>query len=194
VLLLLARHGEADGDGDDAALTGPGRRQAALLGARLAGHDLAAVRHSPLTRAAQTAALVGAHLPRVPVVADELLGDYVPFVPDPPPSPWATFFDGVFAEERDAGAAQAAAAIERYARAAGDSAELIVTHSFLIAWFVRHALEAPPARWMGLNAANTALTVIRYRPRRPPALVTFNDLSHLPADLQWTGFPPELRP
>lgn len=47
--LYLARHGDAGGEG--AELTGVGRRQAALLGRRLAGVPLAAVHHGPLGRA-----------------------------------------------------------------------------------------------------------------------------------------------
>lgn len=87
----------------------------------------------------------------------------------------------------------AAAAIEEHAApTTTDTHELIITHSFLIAWFVRHALDAPDARWLGLNAANCALTVILYRPHRPPTLMLFNDTSHLPPGLRWTGFPPEL--
>ena len=92
-----------------------------------------------------------------------------------------------------AGAALAATAIERHAGPGPtDTHELVVTHSFLIAWFVRDALGAPPERWLGLNAANAALTVIRYDAERGPALLQFNDLSHLPPELHWTGFPPHL--
>jgi hypothetical protein len=51
-----------------------------------------------------------------------------------------------------------------------------------------------PARWLGMNFCNTALTVIRYAPERPPSILLFNDQSHLPEILRWTGFPPALRP
>ncbi|NUV51307.1 histidine phosphatase family protein, partial [Streptomyces sp. CAI-78] len=68
-----------------------------------------------------------------------------------------------------------------------------VTHAFLAAWLVRDALDAPAWRWIGLNHANTGLTVLRYTPGRPAALMLFNDLGHLPEELRWTGFPPELR-
>lgn len=43
-----------------------------------------------------------------------------------------------------------------------------------IAWLVRHALDAPPARWLGLKSATTGLTVIEYRNGLPPTLVMFN--------------------
>jgi serine/threonine-protein phosphatase PGAM5 len=124
----------------------------------------------------------------VPLLVDATVGDYVPFAPDPLPP----FLAEVPPDELARGAALAAAAVDAFARP--DAApELIVTHSFLIAWFVRHALDAPPERWVGLNAANAALTTIRYTPGRPPALLTFNDMSHLPEALHWTGFPPALR-
>jgi probable phosphoglycerate mutase len=87
--------------------------------------------------------------------------------------------------ERAEGARLAAAAIERFAIPSKEKRhELIVTHNFLVAWFVRDALGGPPARWLGLNQGNCALTVIRYRPDRPPALITFNDGGHLPPELR----------
>lgn len=75
-----------------------------------------------------------------------------------------------------------------------DGSELIVTHNFLIGWFVRHALDAPDERWMGLNQCNGGLTVILYRTGQPASLVSFNDVGHLPPSLRWTGFPAEIVP
>ncbi|MBO3102328.1 hypothetical protein [Cellulomonas fengjieae] len=49
------------------------------------------------------------------------------------------------------------------------------------------------SRWLGLNSGNTALTVLTYRRGLPPTLVMFNDMSHLPAELRWTGFPTTAR-
>jgi probable phosphoglycerate mutase len=194
-LLYLARHADADADSPPAGLSEAGRRQAGLLGERLAGVPFGAVWHGPLPRAAQTAQLVARHLPGVPLHPDELVGDYPPSAPDPAdlPPAYAAFLDGLSAAELTRGPELAAAAIERFTRPDGPP-ELIVTHAFLVAWFVLHALDAPPARWLGLNASNAALTVIRYRVDRPPALHLFNDMTHLPSGLHWTGFPPALRP
>ena len=75
-----------------------------------------------------------------------------------------------------------------------DAHEVLITHAYPIAWLIRHALDAPAARWLGLNSANAALTVIENRPELPPSIVMFNDMSHLRADLQWTGFPKTLCP
>jgi hypothetical protein len=62
-----------------------------------------------------------------------------------------------------------------------------VSH-FVIGWFVRYVLDAPWWRWMGLNQFNCALTIIKVSDGEPPALVTFNDIGHLPADPR--GEPP----
>ncbi|MFG3699729.1 histidine phosphatase family protein [Micromonospora sp. NPDC047620] len=57
---------------------------------------------------------------------------------------------------------------------------MVVTHTFLIAWFVRHALDAPERRWLGFNAHNGGLTVIRYRSggRRPWSPSTTSPTCH----------------
>ncbi|MBB5958627.1 putative phosphoglycerate mutase [Saccharothrix tamanrassetensis] len=203
--LYLARHGAADEFG---RLTDVGRRQANLLGERLAGLPVDAVWHSPIPRAVASAREVARHLPDVPVAEAVELTDHVPYVPGATemPPPWAGFFDEYDDAEVASGGRLAEALVSRFARVADQATEraqadtptatheVLVTHAFQIAWLVRHALGAPPHRWVGLNSANTALTVIQYRDGLPPALVMFNDMTHLPADLRWTGFPAAVRP
>ncbi|MEV4624735.1 histidine phosphatase family protein [Micromonospora sp. NPDC049523] len=151
--LHLARHGEAI---DEGRLSEAGQQQARLLGRRLATVPLTAVHHSPLPRAVHTAHLIGEFLPGVPLQVEDVLGDYIPPVPDPDalPEVYTRFLDGVTPTEYADGARLATAAIERYARpsvsepagpepAGPGTHELIVTHNFLIGWFVRHALDAP---------------------------------------------------
>ncbi|MFF9838015.1 histidine phosphatase family protein [Streptomyces sp. NPDC013740] len=197
--LYLTRHGEASSD--ESELTEAGRRQAALLGERLRGVPLAAVHHGPLARAEQTARLIGEQLRDVPLRLTAAAGDYLPYVPrrEELPSESADallgFLDRFPAEEREHGPALAAAALAEFTGPVpGDEPrhELLVTHNFLTGWLVRAALDAPKWRWMGINHANAALTVIRYAPGRAPAVLLFNDTGHLPAELRWTGFPPEL--
>ncbi|GAA2296207.1 histidine phosphatase family protein [Nonomuraea roseoviolacea subsp. roseoviolacea] len=200
--LYLARHGAADAFGE---LTDIGRRQMDLLGERLAAVPVDTVWHSPLPRAAASARELARHLPQdVPVAEAAELVDHVPYVPGPaetPPS-WAGFFDGYDAAEAASGHRLAEALVARFAKVPGatpegerpDRHEVLVTHAYPIAWLVRHALDAPPSRWLGLNSANTALTVIEYRDGLPPAIVMYNDMSHLPPGLRWTGFPAAVRP
>ncbi|RDG35358.1 histidine phosphatase family protein [Streptomyces corynorhini] len=198
--LYLARHGEASED--ETTLTESGRRQAVLLGERLRGTPLSAIHHGPLPRARQTARLIGAQLDAVPLHQSELAGDYVPYLPTkeelPPDAADAMlgFLAQVPEEERDRGPALAREALEEFTGTVdGDRPrhELVVTHNFLIGWLIRAALDAPEWRWMGLNHGNAALTAIRYAPGRQSSVLFYNDMRHLPAELRWTGFPPELR-
>ncbi|GAA2749846.1 histidine phosphatase family protein [Kitasatospora cinereorecta] len=197
--LYLTRHGEASPD--ESGLTDAGRRQAALLGQRLRGVPLAAIHHGPLARAEQTARLIGEQLDGVPLRRSEAAGDYLPYLPAREELPaeaadaWGTFLEQFTAEEREQGHGLAAAALAEFTGPVpGDEPrhELVITHNFLVGWLLRAAFEAPGWRWLGINHANAALTVIRYAPDRPPAVLMFNDTGHLPAELRWTGFPPEL--
>ncbi|QMU73098.1 histidine phosphatase family protein [Streptacidiphilus sp. P02-A3a] len=188
--LYLVRHAEAL-PGDGGGLSANGRRQAELLGRRLRGCPLSALNHGPLTRAAQTAQLIAEQLDGVPRTADPAAGDYLPYLPqaDELPLEYAEFllgvldrFTAVSAEEVEQGAALAREAVARFTGpvAGGQERhELLVTHNYLAAWLVRQALDAPNWRWLTLNHANTALTVIRYTPGLPPTLLTYNDTSHL---------------
>jgi broad specificity phosphatase PhoE len=195
--LYLVRHGAADPH--DGPLSEAGTEQARLTGQRLSEVPFSAIHHGPLPRAAQTADLIAACLPGVPVSSCDLAGDYLPSDPDPaglPPS-LVSFIAGFSAAERAEGPRLAVAALERFARAddePDDTYELVVTHNFLIGWLVSQALNAPPWRWLGLNQMNCAVTVMAYLAGLPASLITFNDAGHLPPALRWTGFPAAVRP
>ena len=197
-LLYLVRHGEqapAPGDGADPGpgLSALGEEQAGYLGRRLASVPFDIVRHGPARRAAETAAILSGYLPGVPVCESELLTDLTP-IPvhgqeESVPARYRWFLDTVPQQERDLGGARLDAAVARLAvAAAADRCELLVTHNFVIGWFVRHVLGAPWWRWMGLNQFNCALTIIKVSDDEPAALVTFNDIGHLPVDRR--GDPP----
>jgi serine/threonine-protein phosphatase PGAM5 len=199
--LYLARHGAADAFGE---LTEAGYLQARLLGERLSSAPIDVLWHSPLLRAAATAQELASHLPNVPVIEAPELTDHVPYVPRPdetPPS-WAGFFDGYDDAEAASGQQIARTLVARFGGISAatttstpsDTHEILITHSYPIAWLLRQALDAPPARWLGLDSANAALTLIEHRTGLPPAIVMFNEMSHLPADLRWTGFPGAARP
>jgi serine/threonine-protein phosphatase PGAM5 len=184
--LYIARHGAADPFG---RLTDAGERQSALLAERLARLPVSTVWHSPLPRASRTARIIGGVLPGVEVRESAALVDHVPHVPDAIPPGWTGFFDGYDAAEAAGGARTAAAMVRAFARpSAVETHEVVVTHAYPVAWLVRHALDAPPARWLDLNCGNAALTVIEYRDSTTPTLVLYNDMGHLPAELRWTGF------
>ena len=109
------------------------------------------------------------------------------------PKAFESFFGPVTAAEIEAGHAQMDDAVHEFLTPAmGDRHDLLVTHNFVIGWFVRHVFDAPDWRWLGLNQANCGLTILRVRSAKPPVLVVHNDLGHLPVELR-TGLP-ELQP
>jgi broad specificity phosphatase PhoE len=180
-LLYLVRHGEqenAEVESETAGLSSLGRWQAAALGERLRGTPLAAIHHSPIRRAAETAEILAGYLPNAPLRPSKIVGDYVPSTPADLPPVYAQFLSGVSDDERAEGARLAAAALARFGGPQGES-ELIVTHTFLIGWFVREVMGGPSWRWLGLNSANCGLTVLAYRDDRPPTVLSFNDMGHL---------------
>jgi probable phosphoglycerate mutase len=155
-----------------------------------------------LPRATETAHLIGDLLQTVPLQVSEAAGDYVPDVPkrDDLPADSADhllrFLAHVTPEEAEHGATQAREAVKQFTGPVpGDAPrhELVITHNFPIGWLVTQALDAPKWRWLSLNHCNAGLTVIRYAPGRPSSVLIYNDMSHLPTNLRWTGFPPELQ-
>lgn len=190
--LYLVRHGEHV-DAEHGLVDGPlsprGRRQAELIADRLSGVPLTAVWHSPLERAAETARAVAGRLPAVSPEPSPLLFDCVPTGMTPEtPSAYEAFFGGITEAEVEAGSAQMADAVAEFLVRKPDAHELLITHNFVISWFVREVLEAPDWRWLTLSQAHCGLTVLVQRAGRPWTLVTHNDLAHLPMELR-TGLP-----
>lgn len=195
--LYLTRHGAADALG---SLTDQGRRQARLLGERLADLPIEAIWHSPLQRAADSAAETAAVVAqrrgpdgRALLIdrAGELI-DHIPHVPTsrPMPSSWQGFFDGLEATEAAEGERLARALVTRFTTpGARDTHEVLVTHAYQVAWLVRHALGAPEQAWLALaGMANTAVSVIDFVDGESAVVREVNEQSHLPASLRWTGF------
>jgi serine/threonine-protein phosphatase PGAM5 len=118
------------------------------------------------------------------------LFDCIPSGPAPDmPHAFEQFYGAVTREQIEAGQAQMADAVAEWLSPAREERhDLLITHNFVIAWFVREVFDAPAWRWMGVNQANCGLTIIRVRSAKPPVLVTHNDLGHLPPELR-TGLP-----
>ncbi len=191
--IYLVRHGEqqdAEHGITDGPLSGRGTRQAKRVADRLSGVPFTGAWHSPLQRAEETATIMTASMPSLDSKPSALLLDCIPSGPTPDmPHAFEPFFGGVSREQIEAGRAQMADAVSEWLTPGReDRHDLLITHNFVIAWFVREVFNAPDWRWMGLNQANCGLTIIRVRSAKPPVLITHNDLGHLPAELR-TGLP-----
>lgn len=191
--LYFVRHGEqqdAQHGLQDGPLSPKGKRQARAIAERLGGVPFTGSWHSPLQRAEETAAIMTERMPALSSRPSALLMDCIPSGPSADtPRAFDSFFNSVTPAEIEAGEAQMADAVAEFLTPAReDRHELLITHNFVIAWFVREVFGAPPWRWLGINQANCGLTIIRVRSSKPPVLVTHNDLGHLPAELR-TGLP-----
>jgi probable phosphoglycerate mutase len=191
--IYLVRHGEqqdAEFGLPDGPLSEKGKAQAEAIGARLASVPFTGAWHSPLQRATETAKIIQKQLGSVKSKPSNLLFDCYPSGPTPDmPHAFEPFFGGVTEDQIEAGKAQMTDAVSEFlAPARGDRHDLLITHNFVIGWFVREVLDAPPWRWLGVNQANCGLTIIRVRSAKPPVLVAHNDLGHLPPELR-TGLP-----
>ena len=210
-LLHVVRHAEPDhgGPGESAAsgLTARGLAQAQALGTRLGRAGVDAVLHGPLPRAERTALRLAAAAGGVPVAVCDHLDDRTPLPGDldDVPAVHRPFVRAALAgggDEVDLDATALRRAVEAFspgalaatlasclgAPVAGPPDRplhvVLVTHAFVVGWFVRDALDAPDWRWMGLNASHASLTTILMRDGRPATLLGFDDLSHLPDDLR----------
>lgn len=191
--LYFVRHGEqqdAEYGMPDGKLSPRGVRQAEAIAERLSGVPFTGAWHSPLERAADTARIMTRRLPSIESKPSALLMDCVPSGPSPDmPHALEAFFGSVTQEEIEAGEAQMTDAVAEWMTPTQeDHHDLLITHNFVIAWFVRETFAAAPWRWMGINQANCGLTIIRVRSAKAPMLITHNDLGHLPVELR-TGLP-----
>ncbi len=161
---------------------------------RLADVPFAAVHHSTVGRAAETASLIAAELPGVPVHPTDLLRECIPQVPADADltDDLRAFFASLPPAEVAAGPGLARAALDRFAGQDGPSPELLVSHGNLINWFVANALGAPGPAWLRMLDYHCAITVILYLPGRTK-LVAYNDMGHLPAEMRGTDYPPHAR-
>ena len=191
--IYLVRHGEqqdAEHGLPDGPLSRRGIRQAELIAERLSGVPLTGAWHSPLQRAQETASIMTASMPDLHPQPSALLFDCIPSGPTPDmPHAFQPFFGSVTEAQIDAGQAQMTDAVAEWLTPSReDRHTLLITHNFVISWFVREVLGAPDWRWMTLNQAHCGLSVIAQKQGRPWTLISHNDLGHLPMELR-TGLP-----
>lgn len=186
--LHLVRHAEPaphTEEADAPGLSSLGRAQALRVGERFASASLHAVLHSPQRRARETAQVLATRLSDSVVEQSQLLRDVTPVPGDQEDDSYPRWLRQrllkVPAEERDVGGEGLSRTVRHFGQVYEREARhlLLITHAFVVGWFVRHALDAPAWRWAGLQPSNASVTIAQFSAARPPMLLAFNDVAHL---------------
>lgn len=185
--IVLVRHGNYTPDPAIDEKIGPplspiGVAQARLAGARLHGEleRLDALYVSPMQRARDTAAAIGAEFPgRAFDVVDDI-------AECTPPTRRAE----IMAKEKPEDAAACKARLDRvfatYFRPAegGPRTDLFVCHGNVIRYLVTRALGVDTTAWLEMSVGNASITRIRVEPDGRFKVISVGDVGHIPANLR----------
>jgi serine/threonine-protein phosphatase PGAM5 len=185
--LYLVRHGQYDHEDEldpdiGHALIPLGVAQARLVADRLRSIPvkMTSLHSSTMTRARQTAQVIGQEFPELKHQQSRLLRECTP-------STWREDImirlePGESEECED----QLDQAFNNYflPSPAGDLHDIIVCHGNVIRYFVTKVLGVDSRSWLGMSIGNCSLTVVRVRPDGSMKLSFFGDVGHLPHNLQ----------
>ena len=201
IKILLVRHGETSWNLEgrfqgrsDVPLNEKGKDQATALALALKGESLTAIYSSPLMRAKETAHLINAFHPSVPLYEEEGLvemdlgefegiegprwaAQYAEFRTAWKQNPASVRMPG--GESLHEVQARAMSALERITGSYPPESTLVLcSHNFVILTILCHALDIPLARFRELRQGTAALNVLYKQGERYRADVV-NDRSHL---------------
>jgi len=185
--IYLIRHGQYDHEDDSdpdvgKALVPLGVAQARLVAARLASlpADMTSLTSSTMTRARQTALVIGEDFPNLELRKSELIRECTP----------ATWREDIMADTSP----DAVEACERNLDRAfleyfvpstdGDRHDIIVCHGNVIRYFVTKILAVDTKSWLGMAIGNCSLTIVRIKPDGSMKLLAYGDVGHLPPNMQ----------
>ena len=185
--LYLIRHGHYDYE-DEAdpdvgkALVALGVAQARLVAARLSSLpvEMTALRSSTMTRARQTARVIGEDFPGLKLEQSELLRECTP----------PTWREDVVADIDPAEMSECVDQLEKaYAEFFVpspdlDRHEIVVCHGNVIRYFVTKVLGVDTLAWLGMSIGNCSMTVVRIDADGRMKLLMVADVGHIPPNLQ----------
>lgn len=185
--IVLVRHGNYTPDASVDEKIGPplspiGVAQARLAGARLRGElaRLDGLYVSPMKRARDTAAAIGAEFPGR---AFEIVDDLAECTPP-------TRRPEVMAKEKPGDTAACKARLDRlfaaWFRPAQGAAhtDLFVCHGNVIRYLVTRALGVDTAAWLEMSVGHASLTRIRIEPDGRFKVIAIGDVGHIPPNLR----------
>jgi serine/threonine-protein phosphatase PGAM5 len=184
--VYLIRHGDYDHtdqrDPDvGRGLTPLGVAQAKLVAARLRGLpvEITSLSSSTMTRARQTALVIGEEFPDLELHTSALLRECTP----------PTRRKDVMAEETEADLEACTKQLEKafalyFAPSPdADHHDVIVCHGNMIRYLVTRVLGVDTDAWLGMSIGNCSLTVVTVFADGSMKLLSYSDVGHLPPNL-----------
>ncbi len=184
--LYLIRHGDYDSDDESdptvgKALVPLGVAQARLVGARLRGMpvNFTSLHSSTMTRARQTALVIGEEFPGLRIQSSGLISECTP------PTWRKDIMEEETREDLEACTRQLEEAFPVYFSPSPDADrhDIVVCHGNVIRYFVTRALKVDTEAWLGMSIANCSLTVITVEADGSMKVLSYSDSGHLPPNL-----------
>lgn len=184
--LVLVRHGHYAADPSIDPALGPGLSalgvaQSRLVGGRLAGEArFDRIYASPMTRAAETAAVIAEDLGGEQVETLDGLAECIP------PTRRSEVTTGMAEEDLKACAERFDALFDTWFRAPAEGSDrlLLVCHGNVIRYLLTRALDVDPEAWLEFSIGHVSISTIRIEPDGRRRVLGAGDLGHLPPNLR----------
>ncbi len=186
--IYLIRHGEYNSEDKRDPDVGKelvplGIAQTRLLSARLRsmGIEFNSLTSSTMTRARQTAMIINEDFPGLELKQSKQIRECTP----------PTWRDDIMADESETDLNVCVENLEKSfkeyfipSQDEKDRHDLIVCHGNVIRYFVTKVLNVDTMAWLQMTIGNCSLTIIKIKPDGSTKLVSFNDLGHIPTNMQ----------
>ncbi len=186
--IYLIRHGEYNSEDERDPDVGKelvplGIAQTRLLSSRLKsmGVEFNSLTSSTMTRARQTAMLINEDFPWLELKQSKLIRECTP----------PTWREDIMADEYETDLNECVKNLETAFKeffipspGEGDKHDIIVCHGNVIRYFVTKVLNVDTMAWLQMTIGNCSLTIVNIKPDSSMKLVSFNDLGHIPQNMQ----------
>ncbi len=160
-----------------------GIAQARLVSSRLKSLPIkiTSLISSTMTRARQTAMIINHEFPNLELQKDSMIRECTP----------PTWREDIMAEETESNLEDCVesleAAFSKYFIPSPDDEDrnqIIVCHGNVIRYFVTKVLKVNTMAWLQMTIGNCSLTIVKIIPDGKMKLISFNDVGHIPPNLQ----------
>jgi serine/threonine-protein phosphatase PGAM5 len=184
--VYLIRHGEYNHEDErdpdvGRGLVPLGVAQARMVGSRLRALpvEMTSLHSSTMTRARETALVIGEEFPDLELQTSRLLRECTP----------STWREDVMADEDPADVKACTKQLEEafpvYLAPSPDADrhDIIVCHGNVIRYFVTKVLRVDTEAWLGMSIGNCSLTVVTIEADGSMKLLSYSDVGHIPPNL-----------